>query len=283
MIFCALILTLFQTSEMTTLVVESSAVLFQKAVSMTSAADGTIYVADLQDNSVHIVRPDNSAGATIGGKGWGTEGFDRPLDVSTSFLLDLFVADNTNRRVQRFDKQLQFIQGYDEDSFDGDGQFQPIATAVSLTGDLFVLDADGKRVLQLNSRSQIEKEFGNYTASVNSIREPKDIAVSDDNEAIVLDGNKILMFDLYGNFIRSTALSTSHDWRTVSVNGRMMIVTAFDQILMIHLDTQLVHTIEHSSFIGERVSALFSDALIQNDHLIVLTNTTVYRCSFTMP
>jgi hypothetical protein len=283
MMFLTLILLLIQTEQPLTLIVESSADLFGRAVSMTARADQRIIVADQNDNSVKIVDNNNTIQQSIGGKGWGTESFDMPGDVSTSFLLDLFVSDNNNRRIQRYDKQMQFIHGYTESTMNDAGSIQPVASAVALSGEIFILDADGKRVLQLNPRSIVEKEFGNYTTSAHKISEPKDIAVSDDNEVVVLDANRVLVFDIFGNFIRHIELPGSQDWKSISVSGQWMLITAPDRILLMHRQTAAEHTILPSTFIGARIQEPFSDALILHDRLILLTTTTLYRCALTMP
>jgi DNA-binding beta-propeller fold protein YncE len=283
MMFLALIVTLLQAETALTLIVESSQQLFGRAVSMTATADRRIIVADQDDHTVKIVSAENTITQSIGGKGWGTDSFDLPGDVSASFLLDLFVTDNNNRRVQRYDKQMQFVHGYDEESLGEIGKILPVACATALSGEIFILDADSRRVIRLNPRSAVEKEFGNFTTTSNSVREPKDIAVSTSNEIFVLDGSRVLVFDFFGNFIRTIALTASSDWKTLSVSGHWLLVTASDRIRMIDTETLTDHTIVPASIIGEKITEPFSDAMIVGEQLLLLTPTNLYRCSFNMP
>lgn len=250
---------------------------------MSATVDHRIVVADQHDNTIKIIGEDNTIMQTVGGKGWGTEAFDLPGDVTSSFLLDLFVTDNNNRRVQRYNKQMQFIQGYSEESVTEAGRIQPVASATAVTGEFFILEADGKRILRLNPRSVIDKEFGNKTTTEHNIREPKDIAVSNQNEVFVLDGFRVLVFDIYGNFIRTIVLLSTVEWRTLSVSGPWLLVTGLNQIQMFQTETNVEWTIFPSTIIGEKITDPFSDALIMNDRLILLTTTTIYRCVFTIP
>ncbi|MCK9407631.1 MAG: NHL repeat-containing protein [Bacteroidetes bacterium] len=270
----------FQSDSLSDIVVESWCQLFKMASSIAASVDGTLYVADVSDNSVHVVNNKNTIVRTIGGKGWSSEAFDFPSDVATSFLLDIFVSDNNNRRIQRFDKQLQFIQQYNEETIEGVGRCQPIASAVSSTGELYILDADGKRVLQLNSRSFLDKEFGNYTSSNIRIRKPKDIAVTSDNEVVVLDDHQILLYDMFGNYLKSIPLASTIEWNAVSTFERTLIVVSPRLITMIQLETLKEQTIVSKMIIGATSIEPFVDATIVNDRLIVLTNTSLYRCSY---
>lgn len=282
MILLSMIALLLQAEQPLTLVVESSAILFGRAVSMTTTVDSRIIVADQNDNSVKVIDTKNTVQQSIGGKGWGSESFDMPGDVSTSFLLDLFVTDNNNRRVQRYDQQMQLIHGYTETTMNTAGTIQPVASAVARSGELFILDADGNRVLMLNPRSIVEKEFGSHISRGNRIGDPKDIAVSDDNEVVVLDADRLLLFDIFGNYLRQYQLPKKHDWKSISVAEQWIFITAPDKILLLHRKTSAEYSIIPSSLIGAQITDPFSDAMIIQDRLILLTSTSLYRCVLTI-
>ncbi|MFA5833702.1 MAG: NHL repeat-containing protein [Bacteroidota bacterium] len=281
MIALTFIFLLVQPDSIQSIIVESSQQLFQKATSISAAPDGKVFVIDQSSNSLYVISQQNSILKTLGGLGWGNDAFDFPTDISSSFLLDILVVDANNRRVQRYDKNFNYIQTYDENILpQSSGRFQPIATATSNQGDLYILDNDGRRVITVNSRGQFEREFGTFADSKGRLIDPRDITVTAENEVIVLDGKTVIIFDRFGNYVRSIKLSSKESWKTINVSGRELIISSSSRIELINLDMNTSITIKHQSLIGSKVEEPFSDALIQGSILIILTQTTLYRCSF---
>lgn len=261
-----------------TVVVESSAALFMKAVSLASFPDGKLMVVDQGSNTVNIIGPKNTIDRSIGGQGWGSESLDTPTDVASSFLLDLFVVDYNNRRVQRFDKRLHFIQSLNEESISFSRRFQPIAAAVSPQGELFVLDGDNNVAVKIGVNGRIEREFGTLNDSPIGIVEPKDIAVSAGYDVCVLDGSRSLIFDIYGNFKRTIDLAPASDWKTISITDNILVATSSTMITLIDLVSSEQRTITSDFVIGEGTIGPFNDALFSGNRLIIITDTTLLRC-----
>jgi len=270
-----------QTDSIQTLIVESSQQLFQKAASISAAPDGKVFVIDQSSNSFYVISQQNSIVKTIGGLGWGSDAFDFPIDISSSFLLDILVVDANNKRVQRFDKNCNYIQSYDENTIPQlSGRFQPISTATSNQGDLYILDNDGRRVITINSRAQFQREFGTFGESKGRLIDPKDIAVTAENEVIVLDGNVVIIFDRFGNYRKMIELSSKESWKSINVSESDLIITSSSRIELINLSTNKTITITQQSLIDAKVQEPFADALIQGQLLIILTQSTLYRCFF---
>ena len=274
------IFSLIQLDSVTTVIVESSQQLFQKAVSISAASDGMIFVIDQFSNTLQEISNDNRSKKSIGGQGWGNDAFDLPTDVSSRFLLDIFVVDANNRRVQRYDKQFNFVQTYDEKIISSiSGRFQPMATATSAQGDLYILEKDGKRVIALTPRGQFIREFGTFKESTGKLTDPKDIAVSGLDEVFVLDRNAVMIYDNFGNYLRRIVLSPTEEWKSITISGNTLIATSALRIEIFYFDTEKRLIISPQSFFGAKVHQPFSDALIQDSALIILTQTTLYRCS----
>lgn len=283
MLLILFILSLMPADTLQTVIVESSVKLFSAIVSISSTVDRNILVVDQDRHTVTMVNSRNEFVGKAGGQGWGNESLDLPRDVSTSFLLDLFVVDVNNRRVQRFDKQLHFIRTYDEASLGLTNRFQPIAAGHSSQGDIFILDDDGKKILKLNARGLVEREFGTQRESPRPLRDPKDLAVSLENQVFVLDQSDVLVFDVYGNYMKTISLEKGLQWKTIAAGDGILAVTSSQKILLISAESGEQASIIPSSFIGAKVDEPFSDVTLRTDQLIIATTTTLFRCTFPMP
>ncbi len=274
-----LLLMFFQADSLCTLIVESSASLFRKGISMTVLADGAIAVVDQGTTTVAIVSSNNSVSAMVGGKGFGSDAFDLPSDISSSFLLDLYLVDQNNRRVLRFDKQLNMIQSIDEDQVGGRaGAFQPVASAVSSQGDLYVLERDQKRVAVFNSHGQFLKDFGTLNGSSRILSDPRDIVIGDHDEIFVLENDRVLRFDIFGNLLSRFDLDPGLDPTSVAFGNSSVLVITPKQIVVIPLTTGIPSVITSSSFIGANITDSFSDAFLSGQACVILTATSIIRC-----
>jgi len=271
---------LFISDSIATVVVESSQQLFQSAVSCSSSPDGMVFVVDQKKNVVHQIAPSNAIVQTVGGKGWGNTEFDLPLDVASSFLLDLYVVDGNNQRIQRFDKQFNFLQTYDESSIAQlKERFKPRACITSSLGDLYVIEQDGNRIIKISQRGVYEREFGTYKDGKGALIEPKDIAVTLNDEIVVLDKGRVIVFDRFGNFLRKILLNESEEWRAISVSDNILCIVSFKKIVMIDIISSELRTILPQSILGAAIEEPFTDAVIQNSLLVILTPTSLFRCT----
>lgn len=279
--FISLFLFLFFTQPDSTAqaVVVSSAELFSSAVCLSVTPNGNILAIDQKKNSLSQISEKGIVTKSFDGSGWGNYEFDNPVDVSSSFLLDVYVTDFNNRRIQRYDKNLNYVQTYDESTLPAEvGRFQPRACVLSSQGDLFVVEIDGRRILKINNRTQLLKEFGTYKDGAGKITEPHDIAISQSDEIFVLDQSNIIAYDLFGNYVRTIHLPKA-DWMNIQVSERTLLATASDQIFIRSLDTDEQTTITHASIVGLPSKEPFVDAIIQEQKLIVVTSTVLYYCS----
>lgn len=251
--------------------------------SMTLRADGRLVIADRTQNNVVVLDAGDKRGKSVGGKGWGSEALNAPEDVSTSFLLDIFVTDRHNRRVQRYDKDLRFIQTFDETFASSFGTMLPVSTAVTSFGDVLILDEDGNRVLQWSPHTGAVHEFGGAATAMGGLREPKDIAVGSEDAAFVLDGSRIVSFDRFGNPLATTPLPQKNLWKTIAADGNRIAVTSDDRILFIDRVSGEQHLLLRTYLLGALVTEPFSDIVLRNDQLLLLTATTFYRCTLVMP
>ena len=150
---------------------------FVNAASFSVGSDGSLFVLDGGNNALTQFAADGSVVKTIGGKGWGNFEFDQPTGVCASFPLNIYVADYNNRRVQQFDRKLNYVQSITDQNLPSSysGEFYPTACGISSQGELFILETQGKRVLKFDQNQIFQMEFGSYSWGVGALSDPRDI------------------------------------------------------------------------------------------------------------
>ncbi len=165
--------------------------------------DGEIYIADTGNNSVKRFTNDGKLIMEVVGYGWGELEFDQPYDVDAGSGIAIYVADYNNHRVQRFDKNLNFIATF-KGEVNGEKIFGfPKSVAVSKFGELFILDGENSRCVKINKFNRFEKSFGGIEAGRGKLINPTQISISPQNLIVIIDEDNVLLFDYYGNFLRS--------------------------------------------------------------------------------
>jgi len=167
--------------------------------------DGNIYLADTGQNRLLKLNAKGKLLDSVGGFGWEHQQFDRPLDVSAKTGLDVFVADYNNERIERYDKDLNFISTLSSaDVVDSALKFGfPSGVDLSRHGELFVCDTENNRILKVNSFGEPLLSFGDFNWGNGELQFPFKLYVSDHDIVYVADreSNQIVVFDYYGNYI----------------------------------------------------------------------------------
>ncbi len=165
--------------------------------------NGRIIVADGEKNVLRQYSREQSLLKEIGGTGWNDSQFDQPAGVWARNGIDVFVADFGNHRIQRFDRNLAFISSFStRERSNPDERFgYPTDVAVSRLGDLFICDSENSRILKITGLSKVERTFGGFDAGKGRLRKPTQLEVGPDDNVYVQDGNRVVVFDSFGNFI----------------------------------------------------------------------------------
>lgn len=115
---------------------------------------------------------------------------------------DLLVADNANKRIDRFE-----ADGTPAGSFDGTagsgspGAFAgPIDVAVNSAGDVYVIDANGSNIAEQEGTSQVLRYTGagEYEATlgpVGSTERPATVAVNPRNDEVIVTGDQDAVYE----------------------------------------------------------------------------------------
>jgi len=241
------------------------------------APSGLVYVVDTGDNKVKVYSPSGDSLRELGGSGWGDLEFDQPYDIGVGSGLNFYVADYGNHRIQRFDKDLNYISTlYTRDSDDPSQRFgYPTSVAVSRLGDLFLLDNENIRVVKVNTFSTIERTFGGIEAGKGQLRNPRKVRVTSQDLVCVLDGQRIVIFDNFGNYVRTIAEGALTDPRGMTIERDTVYVVDGRDIRLFDLEGRLLEVLRLSRTAQEGSEQSFNDIAVYGHRLYVLTDQEV--------
>jgi hypothetical protein len=173
---------------------------FKQAAAFSINEAGIIYVTDANTNEIYKL---DTLGKTLkytGGFGWSTGEFDDPVNVFAT-PLNVYVCDKNNHRVERFDKDLNYVSQISTRNSDTSAeQFgYPLCAVTSSQGDLFILDSENKRIVKFDTFGNFISNFGGFDSGDYSLTNPLCFAISRQNNLYVIDDKKLIIFDQYGN------------------------------------------------------------------------------------
>lgn len=225
-----------------TLVGDSSATRLAQPLGMSLDHAGNIYIADTGHHRVLKCDVQGKLVREVGGFGFGPQQFDRPVDVWVDNGLNVFVADYNNRRLQRYDKDLNFISTYaNDEALEESLHFgYPAALALSAQGELFVADHEFNRVLRFEALGNPKASFGDFNWGEGGLERPAKIFITRKGEVWVSDSlrHAILIYDAFGNFVRGIALAENAAPCGMAEWGRDVIVVDRKQHRLLFMSAQ---------------------------------------------
>lgn len=246
--------------------------------SLAVSASGDIITLSSKEGSVTMWDHTLTVRRTAGGRGWGNAEFDRPTDVASSFLLNVFVADPLNRRLQQFDRELNFVQSLDARTLQPlEGELRPRAAAVISNGDVYIIDEAERRIVAAGRRGRVEREFGSARDDRARLIDPRDIAASSDDRLFVLDRDRVVVFDQFGSIVTMVPLIPA-PWKSLSVSGGIFLVTADDRIQTMSVDGSSPRTFLRALMTGVGSDEVLMDAALSGGAMYVLTDRSLHRC-----
>jgi hypothetical protein len=165
---------------------------------------GDIVIVDSGNHRILISTREGKPVAEFGGHGWQEGQFDQPSDVSVYAGFFIYVLDEGNRRVERFDVDGNYVDRVVDDGEAG----TPVAIAVGSEGALYLVDADSQTVLK---RSQFDEELdpvGRFGMTEGGLVDPRAVAVGPSREIAVADPGRlsVLVFDEFGSQLYTLSL-----------------------------------------------------------------------------
>ena len=186
-----------------------------------------IIVVDAGNNRLVQFAPDLTPVRDIGGYGQQEGLLNRPTFVSFDNGLNLWVSDEGNRRVSRYNSQLNLV---DELSFyDSDDPLKfgyPSGLAFTDYGEIWVADRNNNRIAIFSNVGQFDRFLGDIGYGGGQLKDPEKIVRLRSGDFIVCDaGNRRLVFyDRYGNHTDEIELPDSGYPRAVAESGKFLWV-----------------------------------------------------------
>jgi hypothetical protein len=121
--------------------------------------------------------------------------------------INVFVADYGNHRIQRFDRNLNFVSSLSTRERDDPAERfgYPTDVALSRLGELYICDGENARIVKVDRSNRVERSFGGFDAGEGRLHKPRTIEIGPKDRVYVLDGARIMVFDSFGNFIHQVA------------------------------------------------------------------------------
>ena len=188
---------------------------------------GNIFITDTGNDRVVKCDPEGKFLKETGGFGWEAGQFNRPTYVATDNGLNVYVVDTQNKRIQRFDHNLNYvstIQIKEGADFSGFGLLEGIA--ITSSGEIIVSDIEGDLLIELNSFFEYERTFGGFGEG--GLRDPLGVCFSQNGDFYAADSrnDRVVIFDSFGNFIKSLGEKILNNPAGVTVGQDQLIYVA---------------------------------------------------------
>ncbi|MBL7996326.1 NHL repeat-containing protein [bacterium] len=196
---------------------------------------GDIYIADTGHNRIVKLDAKGNYANHVGGFGWKNNQFDAPVDIFAIDGLNIYVADLNNQRIQRYSKKLEYVSSFggskltelsiDASRTSNEPLGYPSGIAVSSQGDLFYSDSEKDQIVKINRFGKKESAFGGFSEGRGTLRSPGKIFVTS-RFVYVIDENRVVVFDYYGNYIRDVGMSVLKKPADITIDKKDRIYVA---------------------------------------------------------
>jgi hypothetical protein len=158
---------------------------------------GDILIADTGNHRVLVVARTGEIVTEFGGYGWSEGLFDTPSDLSVYAGFYIYVLDEGNRRVQRFNVDGDFVDVV----VDSDDAGSPVSLAVGQAGDLLLVDADSQSVLAWSQFDEPLAAIGQFGGAEGGLVAPRGVAWGPSRRIAVADPERgvVEVFDEFGS------------------------------------------------------------------------------------
>ncbi|MBL8017149.1 MAG: hypothetical protein JNK43_07770, partial [Ignavibacteria bacterium] len=151
---------------------------FRNAVSVSTAREEFVFVADLETNKIYKLDKNGAELASFGGPGMGENELNQPYSIDASNGLDVLVADYQNNKIKRLDINLNYLLAFDFNSYNLTAEstrkiYDPKGILTISSGEVFVLcDASNYRIAKINDYSEVSIVFGSNSLGQEKMDDP---------------------------------------------------------------------------------------------------------------
>jgi PKD repeat protein len=168
-------------------------------------ADGFVYLS--QFGSIKKYDRDGTFISEWGSYGSGEGQFRDARGITPDNSGNIYVADYSVNRVQKFTSNGTFITQYQFSQGSGDGEFGlgPVGISIDDDGAMYLTDTINSRVQKFDQNGTFVTKWGSSGTGIGQFRNPSGIEVDGAGNVYVVDSgnNRIQKFDSKGAFIRS--------------------------------------------------------------------------------
>lgn len=245
-------------------------------ISISASGFGDIYLLESKHYEVYRIDYHGNVLNVFGGFGWGKDQFDTPMDICVNSGLDVFVADYNNHRIVRFDRFLNYLTSYFEDT----GIIYPRSVAVSNLGDIYVLDEENGDILRIFSVNEEKTKFGGVEYGAYALNDPVQIFSEPDGSITALERDgRLIQFDRYGSPIRIISSQFNLQATELIVINRKFLILSQTQpyLTMYSMEQSKWHPVEIEN---ESDAILYTSGVAIQDTILLLRKTgEVIFCS----
>ncbi|MBM4162298.1 MAG: hypothetical protein FJ217_14510 [Ignavibacteria bacterium] len=245
---------------------------FQRATRLAVSPQGWLYALDADRNLILLLKEDGSVASSVGGYGWTATTLDEPSGLATDGL-SVYVSDFGNHRVLRFDRRLNYISSFTTRDTDYvAARFgYPAGVALSRLGDLFILDTENVRVVKYTGNGRFERSFGGIDEVRGRLARPLKILAASNDHIYVLEADRVLEYDYFGNHIRTIGNAVLKGARGFDVIGDRAVVATQDALYWFSERGEVAFETPFRSLLTSSPIDDVEDVAIVRDTLFVLT------------
>lgn len=152
---------------------------------------GHLFIVETGRNRILKISEDGQRLDSMGRLGSGPYQFDRPVAIDPTNEMKIYVSDRDNRRIQVFDRRLQYLSTIVLPRRTGIGpDYRPSLLAVDPSGRVYFFDEERHLVYRFDSNGQFDFSFELYSSEERIV--PSSMAISNDELWVVDERGQLL-------------------------------------------------------------------------------------------
>jgi sugar lactone lactonase YvrE len=202
---------------------------FDSPIGVGIDAAGNIYVAERYNNRIQkfsgagvaLSEPPPAFVLKWGGPGSGNGQFNVPHGVATDAAGNVYVGDEYNHRIQKFDALGNFITQWGTYG-SGNGQLaNPYGVAIDAAGDVYVADDVNHRIQKFSSAGAYITQWGSFGSGIGQFHDPVYAAPDASGNVFVSDyfNHRIQKFTNTGTYLTQWGTSGSGNGQFLNPYG----------------------------------------------------------------
>jgi hypothetical protein len=250
---------------------------FSSAECISTDAFGCVYVSD---GAAHTVTKFDSLGRllrTAGGPGWEINQFDHPQGIDARLGIAVYIADRGNHRIVRCDRDLNPVGVFAprDDPAQTVSFGTPMDVANSGLAGLCILDGENKRIVTTSGFAVIENSFGGDEAGAGKLRQPSGLAIDRNENLFVLDDDRVVVFDAYGNYRRSFGDGLINNACGIAADADKVLVILPGELLLFGSEGDLISRFGKLEMVFASPPGDFRDAVFFGSGILLLSTGSI--------